>query len=136
MRKSIVLTIAAAPLLLGTGVALSTPAAATDIKQAVKLCDANPNCTKSPGGAGGLDLKVKTSQGDKTVRCPITGPCTVTFTSDSAIVTGILAGAHRKAGKGQQELTPGLVPSGGLLDSGSGLQQQGPARTGTPRGRD
>ena len=135
MRKSLVLTIASAPLLLGTGVALSTPAAATDISQAVELCDKNPSCTKHPRGPGGLDLKVKTSEGDKTVRCPITGPCVVLRTTPSGDTKGRGQGTRGNVdsilAKPTRSPKAGAAPAN-ILETSPGLSPHGPSGTGAP----
>jgi hypothetical protein len=59
---------------------LTTPAAATDKDQALKLCAANRNCGILPNRQGdkGLDLQIVQSDGTvDTVSCPSKGPCTV-----------------------------------------------------------
>jgi len=59
-------------------VTLSTPAAATDVHQAIKMCQDNANCRFSSNyETGGLYIEVDTSEGHKTVSCPPKGPCSV-----------------------------------------------------------
>jgi len=59
-------------------VTLSTPAAATDIQQAVDICRDTGNCRITPNHeTGGLFILVDTSEGPKGVSCPPKGPCSV-----------------------------------------------------------
>jgi hypothetical protein len=54
-----------------------TPAPATDARQAMKMCDKNPNCDYRINGAdGGMDLYVTGANGTTTtVACPQRGQC-------------------------------------------------------------
>jgi len=68
---------AVAPLLLVTGLVLSTPCAATEASEAIRRCDATPGCTFNVNDDGGLVVRGPTGG---IVQCPAKGPCTVVST--------------------------------------------------------
>jgi hypothetical protein len=93
-----------APLLLITGATLSTPAAATDAKQAISMCDARGDaCRMHVGDNGDVTITVQNSGGTGTIWCPQSGSC--------AVVVGA-----RKGGKGGVGTVTGVlrVPLGGV----------------------
>lgn len=107
---------AAGPLLLLTAIALSTPAAATDLNQAVKLCDANPNCALlPPTNAQGMEMTVKTpGGGTHIISCPKTGQCTVDLktpaggksaTGKAGNVARVLAGSAKTGAAADKKKT-------------------------------
>jgi hypothetical protein len=130
----------AVSLLLTTGAVLSPPAAATDLHQAVKLCDANPNCALLPPVDGtGMQMVVKTSQGEKIVDCPAKGPCTVSLTKPTGGTTGVGKGVSRNVNVvlARPPVPPGktgggLLRNNSILDGSGGFSTQGPAGTGGP----
>jgi hypothetical protein len=82
MRLSIVFAVAAASVTIAS--ALPTPAAATDIDEAIKLCGQNRSCgiinTGKDGPGDGVDLQIVQSDGTvNIVDCPPRGkgPCQV-----------------------------------------------------------
>jgi hypothetical protein len=97
MRLTITLPLCGA--LFGVLVVLSTPAAATQIKEAIKLCKKNPACKFTIDGDGGATLHV----GDNVVSCPKTGDCNCVVCNPPArkapsakpSVSGVLSGSSR-----------------------------------------
>ena len=87
--------ISAFGLLIGLVVGFSTPALATDARQAIRLCEANPNCNFNVDDDGGVTLVVD----DKVVSCPRKGECTCICgkQAGSQGVLGILS--IKRAGK-------------------------------------
>jgi len=72
MRKFIMPMLAAT--FFAATATLSTPAAATEIREAIKLCDANPPCGYGPpDSAGGMTI---TANGH-IISCPAKGACSV-----------------------------------------------------------
>jgi hypothetical protein len=65
----------AAVMAFAAGV-MSGPVGATDARQAIKLCDANPSCGYTVRDNGSVDLVVKNAQGDQYINCPQKGECT------------------------------------------------------------
>ena len=123
---------AAAPLLLVTGVLLSTPSAATDAREAIRRCDAAPPCHFTVDRDGGLTV-FGASGG--IVQCPAKGPCSVVANikgdrpkpgSGVGKVPGVLAASPRGTAK-SEILTKKM---GGLVDDKKvGTLQAAGART-------
>jgi hypothetical protein len=112
MRISIKL-IAAAPLLLVTGVALSAPAAATDLAEALKLCAKNPDCSAGVMKHGSRVLVIKQSDGTQsTVDCPPKGPC-------------YIVAAKGSSGRGKPGGTAGAGAVGNVMGVSSPTKETG-----------
>lgn len=73
----ITLALATVATLVAATSILSTPAAATDGRGAIRACDGNAkNCTFTVDAAGGVDLQIKQSDGTTSnVSCPPKGAC-------------------------------------------------------------
>lgn len=54
----------------------SHPALATNARQAIRLCEKNPNCSYRVADNGSVFINVKTSDGSHQVNCPQEGQCT------------------------------------------------------------
>jgi hypothetical protein len=137
MRISFAVTLIGA--FLAASFLLSTPAAATDARGALKACDKNPNCRPNTNDDGSVDLFITQVDGKKDwVSCPPRGACecmTCPRTQgkggkiDPARVLN--ASPTRTTGAGPKNPR---VPSGSILDGGSGFSHQGPSGMGTPAG--
>ncbi|UJW86510.1 hypothetical protein [Devosia sp. SL43] len=81
-------SIKCAGLVSGLFVALSatlTPVQATEIRTAIRLCDANPNCTYTMNdGDGGIDIIV----GDNIIYCAEAGECACVSCPPPARIAG------------------------------------------------
>lgn len=54
----------------------ASAASATTAREAIRLCDKNPNCSYTVRDNGSVDLTVKNPGGTSHVNCPQEGPCT------------------------------------------------------------
>jgi hypothetical protein len=54
---------------------MPTPAAATEARGAIKMCDKNPNCSYKVNDNGSVDLQVSNAQGIQVISCPQKGEC-------------------------------------------------------------
>ncbi len=61
-------------------VGLRQPAQATEAREAIRLCDKNPECSYNVRDNGSVDLRV----GDNQINCPQEGPCTCDLCSHPA----------------------------------------------------
>ncbi len=115
MRTSLILTMTGGFI---AAVALSTPAGATKISQAIQLCKKNPNCHDIGGGQFCVD--VGTDLCKHLVTCPKKGNCKI---------------AYLKAGAGQKP--PGNVGTALARASGKPSGIKAPTATtaqgGTPK---
>lgn len=119
-------------------------AQATDARQAVKLCDNNPNCNYRVNDNGSVDLNVKNCGGGSEtcfINCPQKGQCTCDVCGSPARVgggkgkdgvRGSVAGMLKFSRSTGQSTNPTRPPSGGLLEGGAGFATQGPAAAGAP----
>jgi hypothetical protein len=101
MRHSFTLALCSA--LLVTIVVAATPAAATDAKTAIALCDKRgPDCQMSMNNEGSTTLCVKNSGKTECVNCPLHGDCTVMSkgpgTKGKIPVGGVLMGSTASTG--------------------------------------
>jgi hypothetical protein len=134
MREIILIT--AAPLLLVTGIALSTPAPAMEIGPAVKACQANPNCAILPTEGPGVQMIIKsgTGKGDSgaVIDCPPKGQCVTVKKQPKGAKTQ--TGARPTEASSGKPAKGGSTPlAGGLLDTSQGFNAQGPGATGAPQ---
>ena len=122
-------------------VTLATPASATEVREAVRLCDKNPNCGYgSPDSDGSMLLVVKDGGGGgggaTVIHCPPKGPCSVQKKNptgkgkETAGKSGNVAGALAKSrGAATKKGTP-AVKTGLAVDKKTGIQ-----RTKSPKPR-
>ena len=111
MRISLILPIAAA---FAVVIGASTPAAATDKKGALKICNKRGNCDVR-GMPGGVNIKVGVNE----VWCPHKGPCVCTScppqkartsTPGPIKVGGVLSGSTATTGPATPNATPKPAP--------------------------
>jgi hypothetical protein len=96
LRKSVVLLVAT--MLIAAVAAFTTPAAATEVKEAVKLCDQNPNCKSAlPDSTGVRFFNVKTSEKMTFIACPPEGDCRVLMFDPEGDVTNEIGGVDSRA---------------------------------------
>jgi hypothetical protein len=111
MRKSVVLL--AAITLIAAAAAFTTPAAATEVQEVVKLCDNNPNCKYGPpDSTGAMLLNVTTSKGTTYIDCPPKGDCHILRRAPGGNVTDVVSGLETRGGG------PGRGPRAGSSPKG------------------
>jgi hypothetical protein len=138
MRSSLISIMAAAFVVAAAGIA--TPAAATQIQEAIKLCKKNPDC-KQTSSTGGSNFNVGTNE----VWCPDKGECeciqctgrppmhrTEGLGSLRAAIVGVLSSSAAVKPSNAPTKSGGILGTG-ILNSGQGLPGQGPATAGAPR---
>ncbi|MFZ1772581.1 MAG: hypothetical protein WAT78_01330 [Rhizobiaceae bacterium] len=69
MKALLIAALMLAPL------AFTAPAFATDARQAIKLCDKNPNCSYNVRDNGSVTIVVADGAGGKHISCPQEGEC-------------------------------------------------------------
>jgi hypothetical protein len=127
MRNALIFALT--PIALMSMVALSTPAAATKLGQAQKICAGNPNCMGMKCSHG--DWCACTDSG--CVSCPKKGNCVV-LRKDGTPMRGTITSVLQPPHGGNPPSGGGTPPSGGLLDQSPGFSPQGPASSGGRRG--
>ncbi len=58
------------------GMLYLAPADATEVREAIRLCDKNPNCSYRVRDNGSVDITVSDDSGGKYINCPQKGQCT------------------------------------------------------------
>jgi hypothetical protein len=137
MRHSFAVTLISA--FLAATFLLSTPAAATDARGALRACDKNPNCKPRTNDDGSVDLFVKQVDGKEDwVSCPPRGACECMSCPRTQGKGGkvdparvLNASSTRTTGAGPKSPR---VPPGNILDGSPGFSQQGPSGMGAPAG--
>jgi len=132
MRRLCYIAVLAIAVSQMAAISFSTPANATTLSQARKLCKKNPNCAESSPGL--FCVATEKAICGNIVVCPKKGKCWVSQIQagggkkylGSKTITSILVAGTKITTK------PRRVPSGGLLESGPGFAPQGPASAGTP----
>jgi hypothetical protein len=142
MRKSIVMIMAVA--LVAAAAALSTPAAAADVKAVLDACDRTAGCDYHQNKDGSIGGCSANANPPVCFNCPADGKkqCHQTAikvpkggkTATGAVdhVKSVLAGT---SGKPPGAPTVGAVPPTGILGSDPALPGQGPSRSGTGSGK-
>lgn len=132
MRKAI-LFFTLASITLIAAATLPMPAAATDARQAIALCDNRGSDCKmnTDKETGNTTLCVNNSGKTECVQCPLQGNCVVAKKSGSkgkiGPVNGVLSGAGSiKAPKGKKPVIGGVTPpkSGGVKSAADGQSEK------------
>ena len=109
------LSFSPSPPVIATAAA-STPAGATEIDQAIGLCNANPNCRiiSQNGGGATLCVKGKRTDCDKTVECtaPGKGGCAVFSKGKQQVLRGNVGMVLSHAGSKPVTIKSAGVTSG------------------------
>jgi hypothetical protein len=114
---------------------LPTPAAATDARQAIGMCDARgSDCSMKTNEHGDTTLCVKNTGGTECVICPLQGNCVVANKGGSkgkggavgSVFTGAKGPVGNQPAKGTQPVAGGVKPPTTAINSSGGKSDTTP----------